>query len=177
MDELNNEIIFETERLIVRPYIFDVDTENFFLLNGNEKVMRYIRPVKSREECDVYLKQIIEDAEKNPDRGRWAAIEKKTNIFVGSFAIIPIEGTDDIQLGFSLLPEYWGKGCASELTRSGLDYYFSTTNASHIYAIVEDPNIASQKVLLKNGFVPDGTKQEGEKQLLRFIFRKPTGTD
>jgi [ribosomal protein S5]-alanine N-acetyltransferase len=165
-------IIFETERLAVRQYIFDLDAENFFLLNGNKDVMRYIRPVKAREECDAFLKEIIISAEENPGMGRWAAIEKESNAFVGSFAIIPVEGTDYIQLGFALLPAYWGKGFASELTRAGLDYYFSTTSADHIYAIAEKPNIASQKVLLKTGFVPDGTTQEGEKQLLRFIFRK-----
>jgi RimJ/RimL family protein N-acetyltransferase len=166
-------IIFETERLTVRQYSFDADAENFFLLNSNKDVMRYIRPVKTREECDAFLKEIILNAEENPGMGRWAAIEKGSNASVGSFAIIPVEGTDDIQLGFALLPVYWGKGFASELTRAGLDYYFSTTVADHIYAIAEEPNIASQKVLLKNGFVPDGTIQEGEKQLLRFIFRKP----
>ena len=165
-------IIFETERLTVRQYVFDVDVENFFLLNGNEEVMRYIRPAKEREDCDAFLKEIIANAEKNPQIGRWAAIDKQSNLFVGSFAIIPIEDTDDIQLGFALLPVHWGKGFASELTRAGLDYYFNTTTADHIYAIAEKLNIASQKVLLKNGFIPDGTKQEGEKQLLRFIFRK-----
>jgi ribosomal-protein-alanine N-acetyltransferase len=165
-------IIFETERLTVRQYIFDVDAENFFLLNGNEVVMRYIRPVKARKECNAFLKEIILSAEENPGMGRWAAIEKKSDLFVGSFAIIPVEGTDDIQLGFALLPAHWKKGFASELTRAGLDHYFSTTTADHIYAIAEEPNIASQNVLLKNGFVPDVTIQEGEKQLLRFIFRK-----
>jgi [ribosomal protein S5]-alanine N-acetyltransferase len=165
-------IIFETERLTVRQYIFDVDAENFFLLNGNEDVMRYIRPAKAREDCDAFLKEIIVSAEKNPGMGRWAAIEKKSNLFVGSFAIIPVDDTDDIQLGFALLPAYWRKGFASELTKAGLDYYFSTTIADHIYAIAEEPNIASQKVLLKNRFVRDGIRPEGEKQLLRFIFRK-----
>jgi len=165
-------IIFETDRLTVRQYLFDVDAENFFLLNGNEEVMRYIRPVKKREDCDTCLKEIIASTEKNPRIGRWAAIDRQSNLFVGSFAIIPIEDSDDIQLGFALLPVHWGKGFASELTTAGLDYYFNNTTADHIYAIAEKPNIASQKVLLKNGFIPDGTRQEGEKQLLRFIFRK-----
>jgi len=166
-------IIFETDRLIVRQYVFDTDAENFFLLNGNEDVMRYIRPVKAKEECDAFLKEIILNEEKNPGMSRWAAIEKESNEFVGSFAIIPIAGTNDVQLGFALLPAYWEKGFASELTKAGLDYYFSTTNANHIYAIAEEPNIASQKVLLKNGFVRAGTRAEGAKELLRFVFRKP----
>ncbi|HEY5771706.1 MAG TPA: GNAT family N-acetyltransferase [Chitinophagaceae bacterium] len=170
---IKHHIIFETERLIVRQYEFETDTENFYLLNGDDDVMRYIRATKSKEECDVFLKKAIESYKINPLMGRWAADEKVTGKFVGSFAIIPIEGSEDIQLGYAFLKEYWGKGFASELTKAGLDYYFKKTNADHIYAIAEEGNIASHKVLLKNSFVPDGTKKEDDKELLKFIYRKP----
>jgi len=166
-------IIFQTERLIVRQYDFETDTENFFSLNGDDDVMRYIRATKTKEECDVFLKKAIAAYKINPLIGRWAADEKATGKFVGSFAIIPVEGSDDIQLGYALLKEYWGKGFASELTKSGLDYYFKNTNADHIYAIADSANIASHNVLLKNSFVPDGTKMEDDKELLKFIYRKP----
>jgi [ribosomal protein S5]-alanine N-acetyltransferase len=165
-------VIFETERLIVRQYIFETDAENFFLLNSDDDVMRYIRATKSKEECEAFLKKIIETYKINPSIGRWAANEKATEKFVGSFAIIPIEDSDDIQLGYALLKENWGKGFASELTKAGLDYYFNNTNAHHIYAIADEANIASHNVLLKNGFVRDGIKTEEGKALLKFIFRK-----
>ena len=169
---MEGNIIFETGRLIVKQYSFETDAENFFLLNGDEEVMKYIRATKSKEECDEFLRQIIDAYKINPLIGRWAAYEKTTGRFVGSFAIIPIEGTEDIQLGYSFLKEDWGKGYATEVTKTGLDYYFENTDAGHIYAIAEKENIASHKVLLKNGFVPDGTKQEGEKELLKFIAYK-----
>ena len=165
-------IIFDTERLIVRQYDFDTDAENFFLLNSDDDVMRYIRATKSKDECNAFLKKIIETYKINPLIGRWAANEKVSGKFVGSFAIIPIEGSDDIQLGYAFLKENWGKGFASELTKAGLDYYFKNTTAGHIYAIAEEANTASHKVLLKNGFVRDGIKKEEQKELLKFIFRK-----
>ena len=170
---IKHHIIFETDRLIVRQYDFETDTENFYLLNGDDEVMRYIRTTKSKEECDVFLRKAIESYRINPLMGRWAADEKATGKFVGSFAIIPIEGSEDIQLGYALLKENWGKGFASELTKAGLDYYFKNTNADHIYAIAEEGNVASHKVLLKNSFVADGTKKEDDKELLKFIYRRP----
>jgi ribosomal-protein-alanine N-acetyltransferase len=170
---IKHHIIFETDRLIVRQYDFETDTENFYLLNGDEEVMRYIRATKSKEECDVFLKKAIESYKVNPLMGRWAADEKATGNFVGSFAIIPIEGSEEIQLGYAFLKENWGKGFASELTKAGLDYYFKNTKADHIYAIAEQANIGSHKVLLKNSFVPDGTKKEDGKELLKFIYKKP----
>ena len=163
-------IIFETERLIVRQYDLEDDAENFFLLNSDEDVMRYIRATKSREECNAFLKRIVDAYKINPLIGRWAAYEKATGIFVGSFAIIPIEDSDDIQLGYAFLKENWGKGFASELTKGGLSYYFNNTKADHIYAIAEKDNNASHRVLLKNGFAPDGIRTEGEKELLKFSY-------
>ena len=165
-------VIFETERLIVRQYDLKADAENFFLLNSDDDVMRYIRATKSREECNAFLKKIVEAYKINPLIGRWAAYEKVTGNFVGSFAIIPIEDSDGIQLGYAFLKENWGKGFASELTKAGLDYYFKNTDADHIYAIAEKANTASHKVLLKNSFVPDGTRKEEGKELLKFIYKK-----
>jgi len=170
-------IIFQTERLIVRQYDFKTDAENFFLLNGDDDVMRYIRATKTKEECDVFLKKAIDAYKINPLIGRWAADEKTTGKFVGSFAIIPVEGSEEIQLGYALLKEYWGKGFASELTKSGLAYYFKNTNADHIYAIAEKANVASHNVLLKNGFIHDGIKKEHGKELLKFIFQKELNAD
>ena len=170
---MNNHVIFETDRLLVRQYVFKTDAENFFLLNSDEEVMRYIRATKSKEDCDAFLKQIIDAYKINPLIGRWAAEEKVERKFVGSFAIIPIEGTKDLQLGYAFLKDNWGKGFASELTNAGLGYYFKNSNADHIYAIAEQANIASHKVLFKNGFIHHGIKKEGDKELLQFICKKP----
>jgi len=165
-------IIFETERLIVRQYTED-DKDNIFRMGGNEEVMRYIRPVSTKEESDKFLLENIEAYKKNPNRGRWAAIEKITGQFVGSFAIIPIpDNLEKIQLGYSFLPKHWGRGFATEVTKSGLDYFLATDTLPEIYGITEIPNVASQKVLLKAGFQPYGRKMEGEKELLVFVVKR-----
>ena len=71
-------VIFETERLIVQQYHFEKDADNFFALNGDEEIMRYIRGTKSREECDKFLRQNIESYKTNPLMGRWAVYEKSS---------------------------------------------------------------------------------------------------
>jgi ribosomal-protein-alanine N-acetyltransferase len=171
--------IFETERLKVRQYIKD-DLDNFFLLNGDEEIMRYIRPVKSRKETDLFLSQIIEKYKEDPSAGRWAAEDKYTGVFVGSFAFIPIEGEGKadkpdsyrMQLGYSLLKSNWGKGYATELTLAGLQYVFTKTTLTEIFAVTEAPNTASQKVLLKAGFAFHNAYKEGTKELFQYIFLK-----
>lgn len=158
------QILFETERLIVRHFIKD-DCNNFFLLNGDPEVMRYIRPVKSREETDLFFEEIILYSKNNPAYGRMAVIEKHSKVFVGSFAIIPLENSEHMQVGYSLLPIYWGKGYATELVRTGLQYVFTQTNLLEIFAVTESLNSDSPKVLLKNGFVFEKTYAEGDKNL------------
>ena len=167
---MSHQVIFETERLIVSQYVFDIDAENFFLLNGDEEVVRYIRPAKTRDECTAFLKEIIADYLVRPLMGRWAVNDKITGEFIGSFAFIPIEGTEDSQLGYALLKEYWGKGFATELMKEGIKYVFNKTSLNEIYGITESANIASQKVLLKVGFILYKTYKEEEKELCKFIL-------
>ncbi len=161
-------IVFETKRLIVRRYN-EKDKDNFFSLSGDEQVMQYIRPVSDREASDKFLKEYIAAYKEFPQRGRWATIEKETGHFIGSFAIIPMPTSPEkIQLGYSLRPEYWGKGFATELTISGLNYFFTNDNLPLIHGITEIQNVASQKVLLKAGFKPAGSFMEEGKELLMF---------
>lgn len=164
-------IVFETERLLVRHYS-EADIDNFFLLNSDTEVMRYIRPVKSREDTDLFFAEVMEYSKNNPAFGRMAVMEKQSGIFVGSFAIIPLEKTIHMQLGYSLLPSFWGKGFATELTKAGLKYVFTQTDLEEIFGVTESENIDSQKVLLKSGFTRHSTVMEGTKELYRFILLK-----
>ena len=167
-------ILFETERLVVRLYDLN-DEESFFLLNGDEEVVRYIRPAKNREECNLFLREIITYSEENPLVGRWAIDEKSTGKNIGMFAIIPVDDSDKWQLGYSLLKDSWGKGFSTELTKEGITYFFSHLDRSEIYALAETSNMASRKVLIKCGFTLKETYVKGERELLEYIFRKPDG--
>jgi [ribosomal protein S5]-alanine N-acetyltransferase len=165
-------IIFETERFVVMQFDFNQDTENFFRLNGDEEVMRFIRPVTTREESAVFLKKIIAEYETRPGTGRWAVLEKGTGNFVGSFAFIPVINTENMQLGYAFLKAYWGRGIATELLKAGVSYVFENTDLELVYGITEVPNTASQKVLLKAGFVFLEPYNENGKDLYSYICRR-----
>jgi [ribosomal protein S5]-alanine N-acetyltransferase len=171
-----NQYVFRTERLLVRHYNA-MDNENFFLLNSNEDVMRYIRAAQTREQTDMFLREVIAYSESNPGMGRMAVEDRETCEFVGSFALIPVEGKKDMQLGYSFLPEHWGKGYATELAVHGLKHVFDHTKLEFIYAYTEKPNLPSQKVLLKSGFTQLGHKMEGEKELVEFIYYRKDWVD
>jgi RimJ/RimL family protein N-acetyltransferase len=164
--------IFETERLVVRKFTAG-DYDNYFALQGNPEVMQYIRPPRTREESDSFLREKILAADPADFKGFWAVEEKFSNAFVGCFVIIPIpDEPEKTQMGYSFLPACWGKGYATEVAKRGMTYFYEQTPLTEIYGVTETPNIASQKVLLKAGFQPHSKKMEGEKELLVFIVKR-----
>ncbi len=164
-------VIFETERLIVRLPT-ENDYANFYSLQGDPDVMRYIRPVKTREESDAAMTELL-SSPLPAVGGRWMVDDKATGKFVGTFVIMPIPGDEEkMQLGYAFIPGSWGKGFATEVTKKGLDYFRNETTLTEIYAVTESPHIASQKVLQKAGFEYFGKKNEGEKELTVFIVRR-----
>lgn len=69
-------------------------------------------------------------------------------------------GTDieriSAELGYWLGEEYWGQGIVSSALKGILDYGFNTLGLERIFATPFDHNIASRKVLEKNGFNLEG---------------------
>jgi len=160
-------IIFETSRLIVRRYDSS-DVEDFYLLNSDPDVMRYIRQPKTFEEAKQFLLENIAFYDKHPQYGRFAVNEKGTGNFAGSFAIIPLNNTDQWQVGYALMKPYWGKGYATELVKESLDYGFNKCGLDYLAGVTEILNEDSQRVLLKAGFRYEKNFVEGNKELKLF---------
>jgi ribosomal-protein-alanine N-acetyltransferase len=165
--------IFDTQRLIVRRYSLD-DAAYFHSFTGNAEVMRYIRPVISRGESDVFLNENIRLYDANPGCGRWAVFEKASGSFIGSFSILVLEADKNkFHIGYALLPAFWGLGYASELLQKGVTYFFSQHKCNELYAITQIPNTASQNVLLKAGFKKADIDMEREKAAWCYIINRP----
>lgn len=157
---------------MIRPYTMD-DLDHFFRLNGDEEVMRYIRPFQTLQQSKEFLKKIIAAYAERPGTGRWAMFLKEDQQYAGSFAIIPVEQSDQLQLGYALLKQNWGKGYASESVKGGIEYAFGHLGLTEIAGITYPQNVASQKVLLKNGFVFDKTFVEGGREMILYCLHKP----
>jgi ribosomal-protein-alanine N-acetyltransferase len=159
--------VFQTERLYVRQFTIS-DEDNFFRLNSDGDVMLYIRQVKDREESLHFLIENIDAYAKNPMTGRWAVHEKDGNRFVGTFAIIPLENTSYWQVGYAMLKDDWGKGYATELTDTGVQYAFRKMLVSKLMAVTERSNHGSMHVLNKAGFTQLENFQQDGKELCLF---------
>jgi len=153
------------------------DLDNFYRLNGNEDVMRFIRPAQTKKQSRVFLQKIIAAYTERPRLGRWGMILKADHQFVGSFAIIPVENSDQLQLGYALVKEHWGKGYATESVKGGIQYAFGYLDLAEIAGITYPENTPSQKVLLKNGFVFDKTFIEEGREMNLYICNRSSLPD
>jgi [ribosomal protein S5]-alanine N-acetyltransferase len=66
---------------------------------------------------------------------------------------LDVEGMDEVELGYGLHTQYWGKGLATEVARELLRLGRVELHRPTIVAITRHDNIGSQRVLVKTGLV------------------------
>ena len=150
-------IFTETERFILRE-IMPSDAEGFFELDSDPDVHKYLgnKPVTSIAQA-IDAINLIRAQYVNNGIGRWAIIEKKTNLFVGwtGFKLITDETNHHknyYDLGYRLIKKYWGQGIATETALASLEYAFNKLQTNEVYAIADCENDGSNKILNKIGF-------------------------
>lgn len=163
--------IIETQRLILRP-IEDFDAEGIFELDSNKEVHKYLgnNPIKTMDQAKQVV-AFIKTQYKERGIGRHVAIEKETGKFIG-WSGLKLNKDDKEELngkqnfydiGYRFIPEFWGKGYATESSIAMLKYGFENLNVNKIVGAAEVGNTASNKILKKiglkfvNSFVFDNT--------------------
>jgi ribosomal-protein-alanine N-acetyltransferase len=145
-----------SDRLIYVPLTTEY-AEDFFKMESDPEVMKYYRRplVKDREESLknvlVYLKYAMD----HQGLGAWAVISKESADFVGIGVIIHLDKNPDakeFEIGYRLPQLHWGKGYATEIARTFVDYGFNQMKLSELYGTINPENAVSQKVLEKVGF-------------------------
>lgn len=91
---------------------------------------------------------------RNKEREKvFAIITSGEKRLVGLIGLHNIDFTNrNAELGYFLGPDYWGRGYATEAVGLVLRYAFDWLGLVKVYARVFEPNVASSRVLEKNGF-------------------------
>jgi len=133
------------------------DFEIFYTLTGNEKVMAMITErALSKEEALKKFNYFLENNELHKSFGSFKVYEVISSKLLG-FAKLEIknENRNEAELGYMLLPEFWGRGFGNEIAEHLLEVAKSDPDLNRIYAITDPDNTASRKILLKNGFASE----------------------
>lgn len=146
----------ETERLILRE-LLPADDAGMFELDANPEVHKYLgnNPIQNIEQARETIKMVRQQYADN-GIGRWATIEKSSGEFIGWSGLKYIKEMENnhinfYDLGYRLIPRYWGKGYATESCKAALEFGFNTMNLTEIIGTVNQENKASRRALEKCG--------------------------
>ena len=141
----------DSERLKF-SFLQEKDRDLSLRMSQDSMVMNYIsRGALSFENANKRFEDQLLYNSKNFGLGFIKAIDKKTSKTVGYIKMAKMN-PGELEVGYALLPQYWGCGYASEMLKVMISYALSFKNFHTLVGIVDDENIASIKVLTKQGF-------------------------
>jgi RimJ/RimL family protein N-acetyltransferase len=84
-----------------------------------------------------------------------------------------IDGRDDVEVGYGLLPAFWGRGLATEIASACVGLGFTGLDLQSVVAITLPENVRSQRVLRKAGLVYERDVDHGGFRHQFFRGRRP----
>lgn len=160
----------ETQRLVLKM-LAPSDLNALIQLRTHPEVMRYIGEgrIQTKEQIEHFLAAALAYQEKH-SLGFCSVFEKTSGNFIGQAGLFHL-GFDDtqqeIELAYRLLPNYWGKGYATDLAKALVDWGFTHLPVNKLVAATHLDNIASQQVLKKAGFIDVGLREWYSKKQVR----------
>jgi ribosomal-protein-alanine N-acetyltransferase len=86
--------------------------------------------------------------------GLWTIRDRETGVVIGRGGLrrVAIDGVDEVELGYALRPEWWGRGLATEMSRTAVAVGFGRLGLPSIVAFTLPTNVRSRHVMEKLGF-------------------------
>lgn len=150
-----------TDRLILRAFV-PADADALFAMRTNDRVMKYLGRDKMKDiaEANAFIQKVIKDANENKTI-EWAITLKTEDKFIGKLGFWRIMTQHRrAEIGYNLIPEYFGKGLMSEAVSAVLEYGFQKMNLHSVEANLDPTNQKSAQLLIRNGFVKEGLFRE-----------------
>ncbi len=145
--------ILNTDRLTLREFNTN-DAEFIVSLLNNPTWLKYIgdRGVKTLDDAGKYITEKFIKSYVTNGFGLYLILLKNKNIPIGMCGLVKRETLEDVDLGFALSPEFFGKGYAFESAFATLNYAKTVLKIKHIVAITTAENLNSINLLKKLNF-------------------------
>lgn len=141
-----------SRRLVAEPLSLAHEGE-LAVLHADERVMATMGgQAATPEESRAWLERNLKHAAE-PGCGVFVFREQSTGRFVGRGAIRPIEigGREEVEVGYAVAADLWGRGLATEMASALVDHA-SAHGLTDLVAYTEPANAASRRVMEKAGF-------------------------
>jgi RimJ/RimL family protein N-acetyltransferase len=145
-------MVIVTDRLVVRPWRLD-EADRFFDIYRRPEVVRWIgaEPMQDPREAIDMIERSLTRLRTDPRFGSWAVVDRLDGVPVGSVLLKPLpDGDGEVEIGWQLHPDSWGKGFASEAAGAVLQHGF-TEGLAEVWAVTHLDNRRSVAVCRRIG--------------------------
>ena len=149
------EVIAETERLRLREWD-DEDEVRFYEVMNRKEVMRHLGGTQLPEEWRAAY-QRVRDYQRDFGFTFWIVENRASREILGFCGLKRANApgaeaiAGEVEIGWRLRPEAWGKGIAKEAAIASLDLAFQNFAAPRVVAITAADNMPSQGLMIRLG--------------------------
>jgi len=143
-------VTLETNRLRLRPLALD-DTDPLLAIWGDPEAMRWYPAPLDR---DGMLHRIRRQLEPYPSgAGQLGIVLKDSGALIGNCGPVwqDVDGAQELEIGYSVRPDHWRHGYATEAASAALCYARETLHVPDPISLIRPGNLASRRVAEKNG--------------------------
>ena len=154
--------ILKTDRLLLRQFV-ENDLENVFRGLSDPHVIKYYGVNFTSLEATKKQMAWFAELEKKGTGIWWAICSIDNTRFYGAAGLYYLAKEHrKAEIGFWMLPEFWGKGMITEAIPLIVGYGFNNMDLHRIEGFVETENINCKKVMAKLNFILEGTLKDCE---------------
>lgn len=129
------------------------DLDDLCRMHRDERVMATLGGVRADEVSGEILAQLVAHWGEH-GFGYWVARDPESGAFIGRGGLrrVIVGGAPEVEIGYALMPEYWGRGLASELARECARIGFEVLGEPALVAFTLPTNAPSRRVIERLGF-------------------------
>jgi RimJ/RimL family protein N-acetyltransferase len=146
-----SDLVLETERLILRKVDAERDFDAWAKAMADERTVRYLG-VKPMDRALAWRNMaVIVGHWEIRGYGFFSVESKATGEWVGRVGPWNPEGWPEPEIGWTISPDHWGKGYATEAALASLDFVFGTLGWSRVIHVILTGNARSIAVAERLG--------------------------
>jgi len=166
-------VILETERLVLRPFAADLsDLDALHAIQSDPAHMRFYPRPFSRAESRTWIERAIAHHDRR-GYALWAVEDRATGALLGNVGPTDqqVDGTAEVELGWSITPSRARQGIASEAAAACRDWCFAELGLAHLISLVRPENAPSRGVAERIGMTVWKETLHGDPGWRHLVFR------
>ena len=120
-------------------------------MDENERFMALLGGVRDKAGTVAYLEMNVKHWADH-GFGMWMLRDAASSAVIGRAILrhLDVEGVDEVEVGYGFMPDYWGRGLATEIALACVRIGFDRLGFGSLVAITTPENLASQRVMTQS---------------------------